>query len=93
MFCVKQQNFVNPEMSKYLKEQTNKSIARLQENYLTKNKSELESSFGTLVSNLVKSTDLDLEPEQKMPNIYFTLSFVSLLSFLAGYKFHNLIQN
>jgi hypothetical protein len=91
MFCLKQQNFVNPEMSKYLKEQTNKSIERLLENYSNKNKSELESAFGTRVSDLVKYTYL--KPEPKMPNIYFTLSFVSLLYFLAGYKFHNLIQN
>jgi hypothetical protein len=91
MFCLKKQNFVNPEMSKYLKEQTNKSIARLQEKYSNKNKSEWESAFGTRVSDLVKYTDLGAEP--KMPNIYFALSFVSLLSFLAGYKFHNLIQN
>ena len=59
--------------------------------YSNKNKSELESAFGTRVSDLVKYTYL--KPEPKMPNIYFTLSFVSLLSFLAGYKFHNLIQN
>jgi hypothetical protein len=91
MFCLKQQNFVNPEMSKYLKEQTNKSIERLLENYSNKNKSELESAFGTRVSDLVKYRDMGREPN--LPNIYFTLSFVSLLSFLAGYKFHNLIQN
>jgi len=90
MFWLKQQHFVNPEMSKYIKEQTNKSIAKLQEKYSNKNKSDWDSAFGTRVSDLVKSTDL--KPDPKIPSIYFVLPFVSLLSFLAGYNFHNLIQ-
>ena len=90
MFCLKQHRFINPEMSKYIKEQTNKSIAMLQEKYSNKNKSEWDSAFGIRVSDLVKSTDLN--PDPKIPSIYFILPFVSLLSFLAGYNFHNLIQ-
>jgi hypothetical protein len=90
MFCLKQHRFINPEMSKYIKEQTNKSIAMLQEKYSNKNKSEWDSAFGTRVSDLVKSTDLN--PDPKIPSIYFILPFVSLISFLAGYNFHNLIH-
>ena len=90
MFGLKQSLFVNPEMSKYIKEQTNKSITRLQEQYSKKDKSECDSAFGTRVSNLVKIEDLNLNP--KFPNIYFVLPFVSLISFLAGYNFHNIIQ-
>jgi len=88
MFGLKQSLFVNPEMSKYIKEQTNKSITRLQEQYSKKDKSEWDSAFGIRVSDLVKTTDLN----PKLPNIYFVLPFVSLLSFLAGYNFHNIIQ-
>ena len=90
MFSLKQHRFINPEMSKYIKEQTNKSIAKLQEKYSNKNKSDWDSTFGTRVSDLVKSTHLN--PDPKIPSIYFVLPFVSLLSFLAGYNFHNLIQ-
>ncbi len=89
MFGLKRTLFINPEMSKYTKEQTNKSIIRLQEQYSKKDKSEWNSAFGTRVSNLVKTID----KEPKLPSIYFILPFVSLISFLAGYNFHNLIHN
>jgi hypothetical protein len=90
MFSLKQHRFINPEMSKYIKEQTNKSIAMLQEKYSNKNKPEWDLAFGTRVSDLVKSTDID--PDPKIPSIYFLLPFVSLMSFLAGYNFHTLIH-
>jgi hypothetical protein len=90
MFCLKQHHFINPEMSEYIKEQTNKSISMLQEKYSKKNKSEWALAFGTRVSDLVKPTDI--VPDPKIPSIYFLLPFVSLMSFLAGYNFHTLIH-
>jgi len=88
MFSLKQSLSVNPEMCKYIKEQTNKSITRLQKQYSKKDKLEWVSAFRTQVSDLVKNEDLN----PKMLNIYFVLPFVSLISFLAGYNFHNIIQ-
>ena len=86
MFGLKQSLFVNPEMSKYIKEQTNKSITRLQEQY---SKKKWDLAIETRVSDLVKTPVLN----PKLPYIYFVLPFVSLISFLAGYNFHNLIHN
>jgi len=70
----------NPEISKYIREQTNKSIEKYLINY--------PSSFGLRVSDLVKPTDID----SRIPNCCLILPFVSLISFFAGYSFHNLIQ-
>ena len=72
---------VNPEISKYIKEQTNKWLTQFINNGI-----ELKSK--TL--DLVKS---DCAPSASLPNYYFIISFVSSLSFLAGYKFHKLIHN
>lgn len=69
--------FVNPEMSKYIKEQTNKWLKNYSNN-----------SHYTRVSDLVKQTNED----SKLPNNYLILPFVSLISFLAGYNFCNLIK-
>ena len=88
MFCLKTFNVVEPKMSKYIKEQTNNSMAIIEEKYSNKNKSDRGLVSGTRVFDLVKSTDINL----KMPSFYFILPFVSLLSLLAGYKIHNLIQ-
>jgi|688.fasta_scaffold1002478_1 hypothetical protein len=84
MLILNSKQFVNPEMSKYIKEQTNKWLISLQEKH--SNKPNYIS--GLRVSDLVKQTDI----EPKLPNNYFILPFVSLISFLAGYKFCNLIH-
>lgn len=91
MLNLNRRQFINPEMSKYIKEQTNKSIARLQEQYSKKDKLEWESAFPKQVSDLVKHSDIDIK--ENLPNYYFILPLVSLISFLAGYNFYNLIHN
>ena len=78
MYRFKSNSFVNPEMSKYLKEQTNKCIEKHLNNYNT-----------LRVSSLVKCKNI----EPKLPGFCFGLAFVSLISFLAGYNFRNIIEN
>ncbi len=82
MLHLNRKQFVNPEMSKYIKEQTNKWLTSLQKKHSDK------SISGVRVSDLVKQTTIDPE----LPNHYFILPFVSLISFLAGYNFCNLIH-
>lgn len=75
---------IKPELSKYIKESTNKYIENYCNNHkLDKNK----SNFTSLRNNTYKS------PEKPYTNnVYYLLTFVSLFSFLAGYKFRNLNQ-
>jgi hypothetical protein len=80
MLNLNRNKFINPEMSKYIKEQTNK--------WLEKYSTPRNSIQGIRVSDLVKQTDMD----PKFPNTYLILPFVSLISFLAGYNFYNLIH-
>lgn len=67
MFNLISTRLINPEMSKYIKEQW---IRKYDKN-----------------SYLVK-----YDYEKQLPNIYMLLPFVSLISFLAGYNFRNLIS-
>ena len=76
MFVLNRKQFVNPEMSKYVKDYTNKWTRNLTEKYSN------NSSY-TRVSDLVKHTN----EEPKLPNSFYILPFVSLISFLAGYNF------
>lgn len=76
MLSFKQRLFVSPEMSKYISEQTNKSIQKYSNNNFKR------------VFNLVKYKDVD----SLISNFYFVLPFVSFISFLAGYNFHKLIH-
>ena len=65
----------NPEITKYIKEQTNKWL----QNYINK-----DYTLGINSYNLVD--------QLKLPNSYYFMSFVSLLSFLAGYNFGKFIN-
>jgi hypothetical protein len=47
----------------------------------------IQQNYQDKHSHLVTTTELT------KPNIYFILPFVSLLSFLAGFTFNNLISN
>ena len=76
MFVLNRKQLVNPEMSKYIKDYTNKWLINVQENYSN------NSSYKR-VSDLVKQTN----EESKVPNCFFIIPFVSLVSFLAGYNF------
>ena len=76
MFILNRKQMINPEMSKYIKEYTNKWLINLQEKYSN------DSPYKR-VSDLVKQKDEELE----LPNCFFMIPFVSLVSFLAGYNF------
>jgi hypothetical protein len=80
MLNLNRRQFINQETSKYIKEQTNK--------WLEKYSNPHNSIQYVRVSDLVKQKDMD----PKLPNNYLILPFVSLISFLAGYKFYNLIH-
>jgi len=69
MFTLRRHSLISPEMSKYIRDTTNKSL----EKYTNKPKFVI--------------------PDKKDPHGFFLLlPFVSLISFLAGYKFCKLIK-
>lgn len=73
---------INPENTKYIKEQTNKWLFKYKNN---------DIGFKPKNLDLVKSDSI---PSVSLPNYYyFIISIVSSISFLAGYKFHKLIHN
>lgn len=74
MFALNRKQIINPEMSKYIKEQTNKWLKSFEEKHSN------DSAY-LRVSNLVK------HEEPKIPNNLLLIPFVSLISFLAGYNF------
>ena len=80
MFSLNCKHFVNPEMSKYIKEQYNRSLIK----YL--NNSVVEKPIGLKVSDLVK------EKYKKPICLNSQFFFISLISFLAGYNFRYLIK-
>lgn len=84
MFAYDRKQFINPQMSKYLNEQTNKSL----EKYLRKPKNKL-INIEDLSSNFGISSDLILQKKDP-PSIYFFLPIVACISFLAGYNFRKL---
>ena len=88
MFTYHRNPFINPQMTKYLNEQTNKSL----EKYLRKPKNQLitikelssaNSNFGIIGSDLVLQ-------KKEPPSIYHFLPFIVCISFLAGYNFRKL---
>lgn len=74
MFVLNRKQILNPEMSNYIKEHTNKWIKNLKEKYSNK-------------SPYIKVSDLVKHEEPNMPNNFLLIPFVSLISFLAGYNF------
>ena len=69
MFTLRRHSLISPEMSKYIRDTTNKSL----EKYTNKPKFVI--------------------PDKKdPPDFFLLLPFVSLISFLAGYKFCKLIK-
>ena len=85
MLKINREQLVNPEMSKYIKEQTYKYtsnlVTKLQEKY----------SINSPCRTCPNISGQNINP--KLPNSYFILPFVSLISFLAGYKFCKVIHN
>jgi len=76
----KKPNLLIPtDILKYIKESTNKSM----ENYILRSKKNNESNLN---SDLLNVHVYDNENNPNNPNFYYLLSFVSLFSFLAGYK-------
>jgi len=76
MFVLNRKQFINPEMAQYIKDYTNKWTRNLTEKYSN------NSSY-TRVSDLVKPAN----EQPKLPNCFYIIPFVSLISFLAGYNF------
>lgn len=75
---------IKPELSKYIKESTNKYIEKYCNNHKLYNS---KSNFTSL------RNDTYISPETPdTNNVYYLLTFVSLISFLAGYNFRNLNQ-
>lgn len=72
---------INPAMSKYINDKTNKWIEQLKL-YYSKNQ------LYTGVSDLVKYTN----GSPNLPNGVFIIPFVSLISFLVGYNCVNLFR-
>ena len=88
MFNFNCKSFNNPKMSKYIKEQTNKSI----EKYLRKPTRELITIEGLPCKNSyngVRVSDL-VSYKQDPPVFWIFLPFIVWASFLAGYNFHKL---
>jgi hypothetical protein len=77
---------VSPEMSQYIINQTNKWLDNKFFNY---DKNFNKHPLDLNISNLVKGKYED----KNCPNCYFLLPFVSLISFLAGYKFSAITNN
>uniref|UniRef100_A0A6C0KPN4 Uncharacterized protein n=1 Tax=viral metagenome TaxID=1070528 RepID=A0A6C0KPN4_9ZZZZ len=73
------QSIINPEMSNYIRKSNNKYMENLI-NYNNK----LKNKFKNLFQN--KTYEI-----QEVNNIYFLLPFVSLVSFLAGYKYKSIL--
>lgn len=80
MFVLNRKQFINPEMSQYFKDYTNKWIRNFTN--LQKEKYSNNSQY-IRVSDLVKSAN----EQPKLPNSFYIIPFVSLISFLAGYNF------
>lgn len=80
MFILNRKPIINPEMYKYITEQT----LRLQNKWL-KNVEERYSNNSPYirVSDLVKHKD----EGPQLPNSVYLIPFVSFISFLAGYNF------
>lgn len=76
MFSLNRKPIINPELSKYIKEKNLEMQNKLSQTYSinTNNK----NIFG-----LVKQTN----KQPDLPNYMFLLPLVSLMSFMAGYKF------
>jgi hypothetical protein len=75
MFTLRRRPSISPEISKYIKDTTNKSLEKY--------------------TNNVKFAIPDkMDPPDKKdpPDFFLLLPFVSLISFLAGYKFCKLIK-
>lgn len=85
MLNFNRKQFVNPEISKYIKEQTNKWIQKHSNNSVSTLHG---STIGLSISDLVKQKHEDI----KLPKCYLIIPFVSLLSFLAGYNLSNIIK-
>ena len=86
MFAFSRKSFINHEMSKYIKQQTNNSI----EKYLRKPKNKLITikEFNSKNSYYdVNYSDLDIAKEYP-PIFFLLLPFVVCPFFLAGYYFN-----
>lgn len=77
MFVLNRRQFVNPVMSQYIKEYTNKWA----KNFTSLQKEKYSNNYQYIrVSDLVKNSN-------EQHNYLYILPFVSLISFLAGYNF------
>lgn len=74
MFCLNRKQSVSPEISKYIKEQTNKWLKNVEEKYSNN-------------TPYIRVSDLVKHDQPKIPNNFFLIPIVSLISFLAGYNF------
>jgi hypothetical protein len=71
--------FIKPETLKYIEERHNRWLINYSNNAVSK------SYLGLKVSDLVKQ-------KNEKPNFDNFSIFIGLISFLAGYNFHNLIK-
>jgi len=85
MFVVNHKQIINSDIYKYIKEYTNKWTINL----ISLQKEKHSNNFPhIIVSDLVKHKNEDT----KLPDNFLIIPFVSLISFLAGYKFVNLFR-
>jgi hypothetical protein len=75
MFTLRRHSLISPEMLKYIRDTTNKSL----EKYTNK-------------PRFVIPDKNDPPDKKDPPDFFLLLPFVSLISFLAGYKFCKLIK-
>lgn len=85
MFAINRKQFINPEISKYIIEQTNMSIQK----YLRNPENKLSNIKADNSYNQIRVSDL-VSQKNPFPYFYNFLPFVAIISFLAGYNFHKL---
>lgn len=94
MFNLNSKLKINPEMSLYLKQQTNKWLISLQEKYSNNiNSTSANSANSANYYNGIRISDL-VKPnydDNNLPKSYFI--YISLFSFLAGYNFYKVINS
>jgi hypothetical protein len=95
MYCVKNR-LISPDMLKYIRDATNKSLKQYKKchcdcDFVDIDINDFDFDFDFNDSDF---NDFDFNKHQIIPknkNTRYILSFVSLISFLAGYNFRHII--
>lgn len=84
MFMMFKKNYINPKLSKYIKEENNKWLKRYSSNYIYKN------DVGLSVLHLVKQKPNNFNNFNK--SSFFFIILTSFITFFLGYNSSILIK-